>query len=268
MVLLVLLLALACLSLCAGFAARGRSGDPLPSSGLRVAGGSLPDRVKSLDAQLGRLYTSALSVKCPFFRRRSFDLLDAASSVFRFVLARHKSLDVPGLQCVDDFATTAEAKRTGLPLSELEALIRHDWRADDGFKGYYITGRLSREVYSDHCFFDGPDPDMPVRGLRKYQASASQLFERKSSTAELLSLSVDEDSRVLTARWRIQGKLNLPWHPSVKPWTGTTRYVVNSEGLVQQHLEEWDIGVADAFFSTLFPALQIGAPPSPPSLVP
>jgi len=235
--------------------------DPNSRDGIHASAPSLAStvaasRVKRLDELLGRMYQRAISIRCPFFRRRSYDILDATNSVFKFVVARHKSLSfLPEPQSADLFATTAEEKSVNLPLAEIAQFIRQDWKADDGHRGYYITGRLSRNIYSDGCLFDGPDPDMPVKGLRKYQASASQLFELKSSRAEMLSLAVDEPLRTITVRWRIHGNLNLPWHPKVKPWTGTTQYVISDQGLVEQHLETWDITVADAFVSTLFPGL-------------
>ena len=61
-------------------------------------------------------------------------------------------------------------------------------------KGYYITGKLNTTIYRDDCWFDGPDPDMPVRGVRKYLNAASQLFDVSASTAELLSLEIGDNS--------------------------------------------------------------------------
>jgi hypothetical protein len=68
-------------------------------------------------------------------------------------------------------------------------IIENDWRPSTS-KGYYLTGKLTQSIYRDDCLFDGPDPDMPVRGLHKYLNAASQLFETKSSTAELLGISI------------------------------------------------------------------------------
>lgn len=47
----------------------------------------------------------------------------------------------------------------------------------------------------------------------------------------------------------------LPWRPAVRPWTGTTRYHLDEEGLIYLHEEEWDITVAEAFVCTVFPKL-------------
>jgi len=198
-------------------------------------------------------YNQALSIKCPFFRRRAADLLDATDLLIRFLMIRHKSLPLllqpPGWRCAGD--TTP--KRTHLARDELLEVVRHDWRPDT-HKGYYITGRLSTAVYRDDCWFDGPDPDMPVRGLRKYLNAASQLFDHNKSYSELLSLRVDDDG-VIVAEWRMKGVLRLPWRPSVPTWSGSTRYYTDDNGLIYRHVETWDKSMFKAFLQTLWPAV-------------
>jgi hypothetical protein len=160
--------------------------------------------------------------------------------------------------------TTASVKRRGLPMEDIRKFIEADWNGRSNGKGYYITGKLSKEIYRDDCYFDGPDPDMPVRGLRKYVSSTSQLFDKKKSRADVISIQTDESLRMIRVCWRLEGILNLPWHPTMKPWTGSTTYHIDDDGLVDKHVESWDISVLDAFISTLFPSLNYGAPPAPP----
>ena len=82
-----------------------------------------------------------------------------------------------------------------------------------------------------------------------------------SSRAELLSISWEGGGEgkaghgVVVARWCLGGTLMLPWRPSVRPWTGTTRYHLDEEGLIFLHEEEWDITVSEAFVSTASPQL-------------
>eukprot|EP00531_Pseudo-nitzschia_arenysensis_P015592 CAMPEP_0116143802 /NCGR_PEP_ID=MMETSP0329-20121206/15645_1 /TAXON_ID=697910 /ORGANISM="Pseudo-nitzschia arenysensis, Strain B593" /LENGTH=348 /DNA_ID=CAMNT_0003639147 /DNA_START=102 /DNA_END=1148 /DNA_ORIENTATION=- len=213
-------------------------------------------------------YDKSLSVKCPFFRRRMTDFLDGADMVMRFLVIRHKSLDLigPPPGCRSTFAKGTKCKN--LELTELVETIRSDWKPNQN-KGYYITGRLNTTIYRDDCYFDGPDPDMPVRGVRKYLNAASQLFDKSSSTAELLSLEIgDADSvnknkshrhqkprATIVARWKLKGVLHLPWHPSLPVWTGTTTYHLDDEHMVYFHEEEWDISVFRAFTQTLWPEL-------------
>ena len=78
-------------------------------------------------------------IPCPFFKRRATDVLEAALGVGRFILARHKSLLV--------FAPRSKggAKVTGLAPEAVLEVIRNDFQD----RRYYITGQLTREVYSD-----------------------------------------------------------------------------------------------------------------------
>ena len=264
-------------------------------------------------ASLDAMYDRSASIKCPFFRRRAADLIDDASAVGRFLLARHKSLpfvsnllmeeeevvvvaggDDDGDGDDDDGRRSASSSSSSFPVppgckplgrhigrdgagksrhlhvSEVARRVRGDWTSGalGSSKGYYITGRLDSTLYRDDCLFTGPDPDMPVRGLRKYLGAASSLFDPRRSDAELLSLTHDEfggasgggggggGRGVIEARWRLGGVINLPWHPTVEPWTGTTRYHLDDEGLIRLHEEGWDISVWRAFACTLIPGAR------------
>jgi len=241
------------------------------------------------EKELDRLYLNSEKIKCPFFRRRAFEFLEAAKKTLLFLAARHKSLpgglfEPPALlfpEVTSRAAGAAEAEKLrGLTAEGAAAVLARDWsgaREGDG-KGYYITGRLTRAAYREDCLFDGPDPDMPVRGTRKYLLSAAGLFDARRSRADLRGplrvLAADEAEEAkgqrraaVVAYWRLEGVLNLPWHPQVKPWTGSTTYFLDADGLVAEHREAWDVSVVDAFLSTLLPGLgcQWGAPPAPPT---
>ena len=100
------------------------------------------------------------------------------------------------------------------------------------------------------------DPDMPVRGLRKFLNAASQLFDQQLSTCELLSLNIQEqghgadDDDVIVARWRMNGVLRLPWKPKMPEVVGTTIYRLDENHLIRLHEETWDISAVEAFFRT------------------
>jgi hypothetical protein len=193
-------------------------------------------------------YREALVLKCPFFRRRVSDVLDTVDYVFRLPYMGDTSvLGLPlAYQCEGDVCI----KSFGLSLNELAVEIRKDWR-EDTRKGYYITGKLNTGIYRDDCLFDGPDPDMPVRGLRKYLNAASQLFDPAKSTCELLSLHIQDN--VIVAEWRMKGRLRLPWKPWMPTVTGRTTYHTDESGLIREHGEVWDISVFRAFMQTLLP---------------
>lgn len=245
-------------------------------SNTEFAGPLSPDFVRYLSfvqifqAHIDAMYSDSMKIKCPFFRRRATDSVDGMASVVRFILARHKSLPIPMLPGSQQISISSTPKLYGLSVSAISNVIAKDWKCRSSFssltagKGYYITGKLTREIYRDDCFFDGPDPDMPVLGVKKYVSSTSQLFDHKASRADLISISSSEDDRTITVHWRLEGILNLPWHPVLKPWTGQTTYYLDDSGLIERHIELWDISVLDAFVSTLFPFLNFGAPPATP----
>jgi len=195
----------------------------------------------------------ARGIRCPFWRRRVADGLEPLLATARFLAARHKSLPV-----LAPTQASSAPKQHGLPLTTLMEIIRTDLVE----RQYYVTGRLTPSVYADDCFFDGPDPDMPVRSLQRYSDALRGLFDPKSSALELLSLH-SNDSGSFVARWRLCGALQLPWRPKFKSFTGCTLYELNPEGLVCRHTETWSIDALDAFVSMFWPTF--GAPSAPPA---
>lgn len=199
-----------------------------------------------------RVYRKALSAKCPFMRRRYTDFLDLIDTIIRIAAifpGSRRRLGPPiGLRCEGETCI----KQRYLQLEEVANILRKDWR-EDNRRGYYITGKLNTAVYRDDCLFDGPDPDMPIRGLRKYLKVASQLFDQAKSRSELLSLEIVDN--LIVAKWRLNGILRLPWRPTLPEVTGTTTYYRDEQGLIYRHKETWDISVAQAFFKTLWPDL-------------
>ncbi|CAJ1948347.1 unnamed protein product [Cylindrotheca closterium] len=203
--------------------------------------------------KMDKWYSKSLAIKCPFLRRRMSDVLDAMDKVMRFLIIRHKSLDLIGPPLSYRCPKMSKAKVRNLNIQQLADVIRKDWR-EDTLKGYYITGKLNTTVYRDDCLFDGPDPDMPVRGLRKYINAASQLFEHQTSTATLQSLEI-VDNHTIRVFWELKATLHLPWHPKLPVWTGSTTYHIDEDGLVYFHEDSWDMSVFQAFTETFFPTV-------------
>ena len=228
------------------------------------------------------MYTSSsTTIKCPFFKRRIADTIDNVAMITRFLIIRHKSLwpsldiamdmefmQAPGCKAIGRHIQTnadgTSIKHKLLPLETILQIIVHDW-SPTNHKGYYITGKLNSTIYRDDCLFDGPDPDMPVRGVRKYLGAASNLFDSSQSFATMLNVEIVEKEdkykvnhrgfggRVIQVRWSMEGVLMLPWRPKVKPLSGWTKYYVDEEGLIAYHEEGWDISVMEAFVGTILP---------------
>jgi Uncharacterized conserved protein (DUF2358) len=223
--------------------------------------------------QLQIQYHHVLGIKCPFFRRRFSDVLDGLDMILQFIVIRHKSIPMidtttllPSRLSTRHGTHGNIGKLYHLHPEEIVSIIIDDWKVSN-HKGYYVTGKLTTCIYQDDVVFDGPDPDMPVRGLSKYMNAASQLFDIKNTFSELVSIYIDtndNDKETTTtttatrivAKWKMHGRLRLPWKPIVPEWTGTTIYYINPyTGLIHQHIETWDISVHQAFIQTLCPLI-------------
>jgi hypothetical protein len=234
-----------------------------------LADSSYEPRTVDPDSSLAKAAEDAASIRCPFWRTRAYDALESALSVANFVAARHKSfLDRPWLpgseaSLFEPLALPARKmgeKRLGLSVEEVMDVVRADMEE----RSYYVTGRLTSAIYSDDCFFDSPDPDMPVKSLARYSDALHGLFDPSLSAIELLGLE-KVCERSFVAHWRLSGALKLPWRPQIKPYLGATRYELDEAGLIVSHNEQWSVSALEAFVSTLFPELfgGLGGPPAP-----
>jgi Uncharacterized conserved protein (DUF2358) len=230
-------------------------------------------------------YKQSVKLKCPFFKRRAADILDTADMLMRIVSIPigHESILPPpsswrerkfisNTDTVNTSNNLTTGKTTNLSIEHIINILKHDWRIDTN-KGYYITGRLSTNIFRDDCYFDGPDPDMPVRGIRKYFNAASQIFEYKTSTATLVSIEAQEPKQqhptgtttttttttttndtTIVAKWIMSGVLRLPWKPKLPTVYGTTTYYLDqTTNLIYKHIETWDRTAIQAFLETFFP---------------
>lgn len=204
---------------------------------------------------LDKSYQESQSMKCPFFRRRYGDFLDKVEVTIKHTIIRRECWPIIGppqaTRPVGLNKKRRSIKYKGLSLQSLRTHIWKDWKPATG-KGYYITGKLTTACYRDDCIFVGPDPDMPIRGLRKYVGVAAHLFDPEQSRANLIRLDIVDDT--LMAEWHLQGILRLPWKPHLPTFQGKTIYHVDSNGLIARHEEFWNISVLYAFCFTLFPS--------------
>ena len=251
-------------AVCRAAAAAARShGDPRCSA---VPPPPLP-AAQAIQSTLGEWLERSRGIRCPFWRTRATDAVDALLTCAEFVAARHKSiLDrqwLPGSEAslfepLSLPVPSMGAKTRHLPLEAVIDVVRRDFEHGQ----YYVSGKLSQAVYNDACFFDGPDPDMPVKSLQRYSDALKGLFDPHRSAIELVSIEPRPDERGFIAHWRLSGALKLPGRPRIKPYAGATRYELDEEGLILSHTETWSIGALDAFLSTAWPAF--GAPAAPP----
>ncbi|GMH57766.1 hypothetical protein TL16_g02462 [Triparma laevis f. inornata] len=191
---------------------------------------SLASTSPSPDIQktLSNLYTTSLNIKCPFFRRRAHDLLDSTTLTLKFLASRHRSIFPDFVYLVAPGSEASSIPKVkNLSILEIKSLIEHDWS-----QNYYVTGLLSTQIYRDDTLFTSPDPDMPVRGLRKYISASRNLFT-PTSTCTLLKIEIKGDN--IEVDWRLEGVLRVPWRPKVWGYEGRTVYRRDEEGLIFEH---------------------------------
>lgn len=78
----------------------------------------------------------------------------------------------------------AAEKKVNLPIDDLKSIIVRDFQENQ----YYITGKLSPEVFEDDCVFT--DPTTRVQGTETYAKAVASLFDPKTSRADLIDISV------------------------------------------------------------------------------
>ncbi|CAE8632266.1 unnamed protein product, partial [Polarella glacialis] len=136
------------------------------------------------------------------------------------------------------------AKRVGLPVSEVAAILRRDLAEGK----YILTGSLSEEVFDDACRF--VDPNNAVEGLAQYRRALSLLFDPAESSLEVLDVHVSPDGMGVQADYVASGVIKLPWRPKILPWQGHIEYTLNKEGLVVSQVDTWNISRFDAIRQT------------------
>jgi hypothetical protein len=212
--------------------------------------------------RMDRWYTKSQTLKCPFMRRRLGDVLDTTEVLMKYTAIRPACwplLGPPQALRPAGRSNKMKEKYKGLSLEQIKTHLERDWKTHN-HKGYYVTGKLTTAIYRDDCQFTGPDPDMPIKGLRKYIGVAAHLFDQTASGAELLSLDEiiqhpSSTSRALLAHWQMHGILRLPWKPHLPVFQGTTTYFLDEEGLIEHHAETWNISAVQAFCQTLWPEM-------------
>mmetsp|Transcript_11540 Transcript_11540/g.37929 ORF Transcript_11540/g.37929 Transcript_11540/m.37929 type:complete len:256 (-) Transcript_11540:98-865(-) len=217
--------------------------------------------LRALERRLRSASAEVEQIRCPFFRRRATDVLEAGDAIVHFLAARHKSLPLP--TTTRHSRRLRREKRKGRSVGSVSADVRLEFTQ----RHYYTTGRVDFSLYSDEALFDAPDPDMPVRSPRKFADALSGLFDAGRSRCDLLDLHVVDDDTIV-ALWRLEGVLRLPWRPRIKPFVGETTYHLDQDRLVDSHVEKWSVTAFDAFLSAIVDddfLPQFRPDPAPPS---
>jgi hypothetical protein len=150
--------------------------------------------------------------------------------------------------------TSTGIKLTGLSLSEIATQLAHDLvYGSSGKGGYFISGDISTQIFRDDCTFI--DPTNSVNSLSRYQKALTILFDPSQSHVELLEdLQIDKNRNTITAKVRSDGVLKLPWSPRIIPYESTITYTIDTHGLIQSQVQEWNKSASRALQETFTPS--------------
>ena len=161
-------------------------------------------------------------------------------------------------------------KAPGLTLSALAERLEQGLSSRE----WFVTGAVDTAIFSDE--FEFKDDSVSTKGIKSYALGVRKLFDqvdsdefdRKSYTCvgicgffvllpfkhilpslqfkatsrvELIGVIPEEDKRSLRVIWRLEGRVNLLWKPSIPPYVVTTTLGVNGQGLIESQLDEFSV---------------------------
>ena len=149
-------------------------------------------------------------------------------------------------------------KRTDASIEEIKEILRRDLQpveknADGTFRGaYFVTGNVTPGIFQDDCRFI--DPTNTTKSLSKYVNALKILFDPENSSVDLRSIEV-KDENTIVGVYDCEGYLKLPWHPRVKPYTGTVTWKTSKNGLIESQTQEWSgVSAAGAIMESFTPS--------------
>lgn len=151
----------------------------------------------------------------------------------------------------------AAPKLTGLSIDKLAALVEKGLSKTQ----WFVTGQVDAQLFSDTFAFK--DESVATTGIKAYATGVRKLFDQASSKAELISVTADAPSSSIVVVWRLEGRVNLPFKPQIKPYVVTTTFGVDSQGLICSQLDEFAVPGWDLLLST-FLGQGFGGKPARP----
>lgn len=166
------------------------------------------------------------------------ELLGIAASVLRRSPRRETEAPRPGCEIVVDCSGRV------VRVAVVDA-IKQDFK-----RSYFVTGKLTEEVYEEECEF--ADPAGSFKGLRRFMRNCSNFGALiQKSNMKLMKWENFEDKGV--GHWRFSCVMSFPWKPILSA-TGYTEYYFDAEsGKVCRHVEHWNVPKSALFKQLLRP---------------
>jgi hypothetical protein len=192
------------------------------------------------------------------FGRRETTVVAAALLLSSFFSTRAEEAHALQLAPLGKPVHVGGEKRVGISVKEVREILERDLQpieklSDGTFKGaYFVTGNLTPEIFEDDCAFI--DPTNTTKSLSKYMNALKILFDPETSSVDLKSIDIVDDHTIVGV-YDCEGYLKLPWHPRVKPYTGTVTWKTNGEnGLIVSQTQQWTgISAAGAIMESFTP---------------
>jgi hypothetical protein len=95
-------------------------------------------------------------------------------------------------------------------------------------------------------------------------AGVRKLFDQATSKVELISVTPQPAAGAILVTWRLEGRVNLPFKPKIKPYVVTTTLGVDpASGLICSQVDEFSVPGWDLLLSIVL-GEGFGAKPAPP----
>uniref|UniRef100_A0A7R9VWZ2 Uncharacterized protein n=1 Tax=Chlamydomonas euryale TaxID=1486919 RepID=A0A7R9VWZ2_9CHLO len=149
-------------------------------------------------------------------------------------------------------------KATGLSLDQMAerlsaALAQKEW---------FVTGDVEPSLFSDEFAFK--DDSVATLGIRNYALGVRKLFDQDTARAELIAVEPDTSRGGVVVTWRLEGRVNLPFRPTIPPYVVTTTLATDAQGLIISQLDEFSVPGWQLLLGALLGAWA-GPAPAPPA---
>jgi hypothetical protein len=137
--------------------------------------------------------------------------------------------------------------------------LRDTLTNDIAINQYFVTGKLTEEIFADDCRFI--DPTTNVKGLSRYLRALSALFDPERSRVELVGELRRTSRDVIEGDYIAEGYLKLPWKPKVPRYEGHIVWTMQPDdgspraGLIVEQRQTWSISGGEALMETFTPSL-------------
>eukprot|EP00466_Bigelowiella_natans_P010951 jgi/Bigna1/90844/estExt_fgenesh1_pg.C_810014 len=115
-----------------------------------------------------KMFKNKDRIRCPFWRRRAVDTLETVLAVARFILARHKRLDVQPVR-------TSGSKTYGLAIADIKGILEEDFK--ERLEGtLMLPWRPKFKAYTGCTLYTLDDRGLVARHEEKWSISALDAF--------------------------------------------------------------------------------------------